>query len=407
MKDSFSLKFYLSAQKAIGVPPTVYLRIIVDRQKAELSTRLSTTIENWDEISQRLKKGKAENAKLDALASDIRRIRDKLDYLDKPISAKIIRDIYTGAAKTQRQLLEYFTEHMERLDQLPAQEIAKGTVANYRATLNHLQKFMALQKIKDIGLEQVNYKLLSDFDAYLLSAINSQTGKYLERNTANKQHQRLKAVLNKAIREEILTKNPYANFTFKFTKSHRDFLTDEELDDLTNHTLGGNKSLLKVKDIYLFSVYTGLRFSDAMGLKMSNVIREKDGNLWIEIVQEKTNEPIRNPLLDPATLIIEKYKEDDVRKIHGYVLPRISNQKLNSYLKVIANLVGIDKELTHHTARHTFATTVTLSNDVPFEIVGRMLGHTSLKSTQIYAKITNQYLKKVTSVLNKKLEKLN
>ena len=210
-------------------------------------------------------------------------------------------------------------------------------------------------------------------------------------------------MLNKAIREEVLTRNPYINFIFKFTKSHRKFLTDVEIDVLASHTLGGNKSLLKVRDIYLFSVYTGLRFSDAMGLKMNNIVPEKNGSFCIEIIQEKTDESIRNPLLDSAIAIIEKYANDEARKIHRAVLPRISNQKLNSYLKIIANMVGIEKELTHHTARHTFATTVTLSNDVPIEIVSKMLGHTSLKATQIYARVTNHLLKKATVTLNEKL----
>ncbi|MFN8353199.1 MAG: site-specific integrase [Spirosomataceae bacterium] len=200
-----------------------------------------------------------------------------------------------------------------------------------------------------------------------------------------------------------MTKNPYQNFTFKFTKTQRDFLTEDEFEKLQNHSLGDNLSLQKVRDIYMFSVYTGLRFGDAINLKTENIINEKDGGKWIQIIQEKTKEPFRVPMLNHAIHIMRKYESES--KITGYVLARISHQKLNSYLKVIAAMVGISKNLTHHTARHTFATTIALNNEVPMEIVSRMLGHTNIRTTQIYAKITTQYLKEHTDKLNKKLSK--
>lgn len=404
MKGSFSIKFYLQTPKSGTGKATVYIRIIVDRQKAELSTRIQVDPKNWDEQNQRVVKGKPANEQLDQIATEIRQIRNKFVFQHKPVSAKLIRDIYTGASLAQRSLLEYFQEHIDKLSALPSQEVAKGTVANYRATLGHLRTFVAQQKIKDILLEQVNYKFIADFEHYLLLSINPQNGKPIERNTVNKQHQRVKAVLNKAIREDLLAKNPYINFTFKFTKTSRNFLTDDELDKLQWHSLADNKSLLRVRDIYLFSVYTGLRFSDAMGLKTENIVREKDGSRWLQIVQEKTDEYLRIPILAPAGVLIDKYDNAE-RAITGRILPAITNQKLNAYLKTITELVGIEKELTHHTARHTFATTITLANDVPIEVVSRMLGHTSIKHTQIYAKITNQHLRKAADKLDIELKK--
>jgi site-specific recombinase XerD len=167
--------------------------------------------------------------------------------------------------------------------------------------------------------------------------------------------------------------------------------------------LGGNQSLEKVRDIFLFSVYTGLRFEDAQALTMDRLSKDKAGKTFLTIEQEKTNEPLVLPVLEPAVKIVSKYKSSPERKILNKVLPKISNQKLNVYLKVIADLASIDKKLTHHVARHTCATTVLLSNDVPIEVVSKWLGHTNIKTTQIYAKITNVYLQKVANNLSKKI----
>jgi site-specific recombinase XerD len=235
-----------------------------------------------------------------------------------------------------------------------------------------------------------------------MTVSNVVTKGTMDRNSVNKQHQRLKAVLFKAIREGYIEKNPYQNFKLKNNKTHRDFLTEEELELIKTHPLGGNASLQKVRDIFLFSVYTGLRFGDASQLTVNHIRKDKEGKFWIEKMQGKTNEMLRIPMLKPAVEIMEKYDTLE-RKVTNCILPKISHQKVNAYLKTIADLIGTQKQLSHHVARHTFATTITLSNNVPLEIVSKLLGHTSTKATQVYAKITNKYLIQITDQLDKKL----
>jgi integrase/recombinase XerD len=401
MKDSFSLRFYPYATKGETDKPKIYIRITVNRKKAELSTGLTVDPNYWDETKQRSSKDKKLNEELVFIENALMDIKRQLQYSHKTVSAKIIKDIYTGAHAVRKGVVECFEEYIEKMISLP-QQYSKGTVIAYRSTCKHLKGFLEKNKVKDVLLEDVDYKFISDFDYFLLTVINPQHKRPMERNTANKQHQRLKTVLFSAMREGYLEKNPYKEHKLKNTKTNRAFLTEDELDLLKSHPLGDNASLQKVRDIFLFSVYSGLRFGDASGLKVTHIRKDKDGNFWIQKVQGKTAEQLNIPLLKPALEIVNKYDNEE-RKVTGYILPRISNQKVNTYLKTIAELVGIDKELTHHIARHTFATTVTLSNNVPIEIVSKMLGHTNIRTTQIYAKITNAYMTKIADQLNKKL----
>lgn len=406
MADNLSMKFLLTTQNEKKGESIIVLRLLYNRQKAELSTKISTSPSNWDEAKQRVKKDKRINEELAFIEGRLVEIKNKLRYSDKPISAKILKDVYTGVSKTNSFVVEFYEEILSKKERMPTSEVSEGTIGNYRATLKHLKNFMATKKLKDLAIEQIDYKFLSDWDFYLMTIIDQQRGKPMERNTANKQHQRLKAILNIAIREGILAKQPYNNFPLKFTKAHRDFLTDDELTRLKESDLGGNYSLQKVRDIYLFSVYSGLRYGDALGLKLGNIVKRSDDSLWLNFTQEKIDDYSQMlPLLNPAIEIINKYDNYADRKVAGFILPQISNQKLNSYLTEISKMVGIDKKLTHHTARHTFATTVTLSNDVPIEAVSTMLGHKSIRTTQIYSKMTNNYLKSITDKLNEKQRK--
>lgn len=333
MADNLTMRFLLTPQNEKKGESIIVLRILYNRQKAELSTKISISPNNWDEAKQRVKKNKRINEELAFIEGRIVEIKNKLRYSDKPISAKIIKDIYTGASKTNTFVIEFYEEVLSKKERMPTSEVSEGTVGNYRATLKHLKNFMATKKMKDLAIDQLDYKFLSDWDFYLMTIIDPQRGKPMERNTANKQHQRLKAILNIAIKEEVLAKQPYNNFPLKFTKAHRDFLTEEEITRLKESDLGGNYSLQKVRDIYLFSVYTGLRYGDALGLKLINLVKRSDGSLWLNFTQEKVDDYSQMlPLLNPAIQIINKYHNYTDRKVAGFILPQISNQKLNSYL---------------------------------------------------------------------------
>ncbi len=208
----------------------------------------------------------------------------------------------------------------------------------------------------------------------------------------------MKAMFYKAVDKNLLDKNPYKDFKFKSEPGRLTYLTSNELKKLEEHDLCENESLERVRDIFLFSVYTGLRHSDAVNLKNDNIELEGKRN-WIVYKQQKTGEHNKIPMLNKALDLYTKYEEE--RKITGYILPRLSHQKLNAYLKTIANLVGIKKPLSHHVARHTAATTIFMQNGISLETTGKLLGHRSIKSTQIYAKVTNMMLKEAAHELDK------
>jgi site-specific recombinase XerD len=179
-------------------------------------------------------------------------------------------------------------------------------------------------------------------------------------------------------------------------------MTDQEITQLLKIDLTTNKSLEKVRDIFLFSIYTGIRFKDAQNLSLNNLFKEKKAQV-IRFTQLKTNSTISIPLVNLAIQIIDKYKDLPERKVLKMLLPKISNQKINSYLKVIGDMANIQKNITHHMARHTFATTICLNNNMPMEDLSKLLGHSSIKTTSIYGKITENRLKSSINKLQKNI----
>lgn len=403
MKENLSIKFFLLEKEEKSTSSKLFLRIIADRKKSELFLGYSLNLKDWDESKQRAKKDKGLNEELCFIENKIHEIRRQLIFAGKPVTAKSIKRIYSGEDESNQQkgLLIYFYDHIEKIKKLP-QEHSSIVVKKYLNTYNKLKQFLISKKRTDLTLSEINYQWLSDFDFYMLSTPTKQYKKPLTRNTANKQHGWLRSIFIKGVKEGYLNHSPYRDFKLKDNKSTRMYLNQKELDSLIQHSLAENPSLQKVRDIFIFSVYTGLRYSDAIDLKPNQVSQDKEGRYWIQRMQTKTKEQATIPMLKPAVEIYKKY-DDEERKMTGFVLPRLSNQKLNSYLKIIADLVGIDKPMTHHIARHTFATTITLSNEVPLEVVSQWLGHTDIKTSRIYAKITNQYSGKMADKLDGKI----
>jgi site-specific recombinase XerD len=209
-------------------------------------------------------------------------------------------------------------------------------------------------------------------------------------------------MINMAVRMEWIEKDPFSLFKAKFIKKEREFLSADELKTIEQRRFGIER-LQQVKDIFVFSCYTGLAYIDVMRLTPNNIRKGIDGMNWIYTQREKTSTPVRVPILKKAQEIIDCYRNHPRSKVKGTLFPNFSNQKLNSYLKEIADLCGIKKNLTFHIARHTFATTVTLSNGVPIESVSKMLGHTDLRTTQIYAKVVEKKISDDMTLLQKKL----
>ncbi|WP_439185604.1 site-specific integrase, partial [Carboxylicivirga taeanensis] len=258
---------------------------------------------------------------------------------------------------------------------------AYRTLKHYRVSRKKLAEFIQTRlRKKDIPITAVEYNFLNQFDMHLKAEYG------VHQNTAWNYHKHLKRVMNLAISMEYIQKSQYNQFKTKLEQANRDFLTKDELHRLETKSLEIDR-LSIVRDIFIFACYTGLAYSDISKLSPNHIQKRDDGNQWIIINRTKTKSQCRIPIYPNALDILERYADYPEVLLKGRVLPVASNQKLNSYLKELATICNINKNLTMHMARHTFATTVTLSNGVPIETVSKVLGHKSLKITQIYARV--------------------
>ena len=235
-------------------------------------------------------------------------------------------------------------------------------------------------------MSKIDFKFIKDLDYYMSAVYISPYDKKLKRNTINKHHARVRSIINMAVREELIDRNPYSSYKFKFTKSEREYLTEDELLAIQELDLSNNKSLDKIRDIFLFTCNTGVRFQDAQDLTLSRLKTTDNGKMYLNFKMTKTSEMVAIPLSKQAKSIITKYADNPLRITEGSLLPRISNVKFNEYIKIITSAVGIEKKVSHHVARHTFAT-LALNRGVSIVAVQKLLGHTTVRTTEIYAKM--------------------
>ncbi|WP_430905609.1 site-specific integrase [Maribacter sp. 2-571] len=383
---TFSIHFWLSlAKQKDGFAP-IYARITVDGKRAEISLQRQTSVTYWDtkakKTTARTADGKALNTYLDQVYSKLLRCHKQLSSDFELVTAKSIKARFIGQDERHKSLLELVTYHNENMIGV----LKAGTLKNYFTTERYLKRFLVRKKkTNDVYLKHLTYSFIIDFEQYLRKGPSLQNRNPLNNNGVMKHLERLRKLMNLAMDLEWLDKNPFDRFKLKFNKYEKAFLSKQELKIFENTQLK-EKKLQTVKDIFVFSCYTGLSYSDVKGLKADNVSRGIDGAYWIFTRREKNEQPVKVPLLDEASKILETYVEYPIEN-NGKLLPVFSNQKVNLYLKDICKALEVDKNLTFHSARHTFATTVTLSNGVPIETVSKMLGHTKISTTQIYARV--------------------
>jgi len=278
-------------------------------------------------------------------------------------------------------LLEIFQEHNDQVTQLVGKDFAAGTLERYETSLKHTRSFIQWKyKADDIDIKKLNYGFISGYEFWLKSVRNcnhNSTMKYL----AN-----FKKIVILCLKNGWISKDPFLGFKMSKKEVVREFLTEEELQLMQSKKFVSER-INQVRDIFLFSCFTGLAYADVKKLKRSEINNGIDGEKWVFTSRQKTDTASRIPLLPLALQIMEQYANHPQCNNTGRLFPVLSNQKMNAYLKEIADICGLNKELTYHIARHTFATTVTLSNGVPIETVSKMLGHTNIKTTQQYAKI--------------------
>jgi site-specific recombinase XerD len=396
MKTKVSILFYAKRAKANtkGLIP-IYSRITVGGKRIELSTNRFIEISKWSVKGNKMK-GTTEEARsinnhLDLLKNQIIDAQMELLYKKIPISTETLKNKLFGTEEQQRMLVPIFKEHNRKVKELVGKEYAAGTLQRYETSLKHTVEFLEWKyKITDIEISKIDHAFIADYEFFLRSIRNCAN------NTTVKYLKNFHKVIKICIANEWITKNPFANFKSKVKEVERVYLTQNELQNLIEKEFRIERLNL-VKDIFLFSCFTGLAYIDVKNLSKSNIILGIDGEKWIYTHRQKTDSASKIPILPVAQQILNKYETHPKCVNEGCLLPIFSNQRMNGYLKEIAAFCEIDKELTFHIARHTFATTITLSNGVPIESVSKMLGHSSIKTTQHYAKVLD---KKVSDDMN-------
>ena len=367
----------------------IYARVTVDGKRAEFSLNRELPVSLWDE---KRKRGKgfskyviSLNKYLDQVFTGLHEAHRQLLQEEVDITSAGIKARYLGEDDRGKTLLDLISYHNTSMISV----LRKGTMKNYYSTERCIKEFLKEKMgVEDIPLKKLNYGFIVDFEQYIRK-YKPATRMGCANNGAMKHMERLKKMSRLAVKLEWLEKDPFINYKLRFEKTERQFLTERELQ-LIEETTFKVPSTQHVKDLFIFACYTGLSFIDVSELKIDHLVKGMDGNDWLYTKRTKTDEPLKIPLLPKAMEIIDKYKSNASLLENGRLLPIYSNQMINRTLRDIANACGIRKKVTFHVARHTFATAITLSNGVPIETVSKLLGHTKLSTTQIYARVVEK-----------------
>jgi len=386
-KHTFSTFFWLQTTRAINNEALLYIRITVDGKRVNLSLKKRVPVSLWDAKKKKAKGTSAQskqiNLYIEEVSTKLFQIYQDLKFKDELITAKLIKSLYTGDNQESKSLKNIFSYHSQKI----ANTLASGSIRNFGITENYVFKFLEKKKsTTDIYLNQLNFEFLSHFELFLCDIWPVGHPKALSNNTRMKHIQRLRKVVTLAYHLEWIERDPFVRWKMTYDKTNREFLSEIELKNLEDKVFI-SKRLDRVRDLFVFSCYTGISYVDIMNLKPNNLVISIDGGNWIMTKRQKTDTIVKVPLLGQALDIVNKYKDHPSTAINGSLLPVLTNEKLNVFLKEVANFVGIQKNLTFHMARHTFATTITLSNGVPIETVSKLLGHTKISTTQIYARV--------------------
>ena len=406
MTKTFNLLFLIkkSKTKADGTAP-IYLRITINGKPKEIASKRYIEPEKWDGKLQKVignsEAVKALNKYLKTLEQEVYDTHHEMMKDKVKATSSVLKSKLQGEDENKRMLIPIFEDHNKRIEELEGKEYAAGTLERYKTSLKHTLGFLGWKyQITDIDILEINHAFITDYEFYLRSVRNCGN------NTAVKYIKNFGKIIKICLANDWITKNPFANYKSKIREIERVHLTDEEIQTVLDKNFKTDR-LSVVRDIFIFSCFTGLAYIDVKRLTKSQINIGIDGGKWIFTHRQKTESASKIPLLPVAEMIIEKYAVHPQCLNNGRLLPILSNQKMNAYLKEIAGVCGINKELTFHIARHTFATTVTLSNGVPIESVSKMLGHKNLRTTQHYAKVLDRKVGEDMQLLKNKLNNSN
>lgn len=402
-RTKVSISFYIKRTKILqnGEAP-IYVKISTGSGREEFSIAKSIRPELWNSE----KSGAIGNTK------EAKEINDYIHYIRlqlldhanmlreefKEITAPHIKNSFLGISIDEKTLCSVFQEHNDTVKKLIGKDFAKATHTRYVTNLTLLRQYMKERyKVDDLPLRKITPDFITGFETFL------KTTRGCCHNTATKYLKNFKKIMSICAGNGWIAVNPFANIKFRLDKVEKGFLTDKELEKIRTKKFNSER-LQMVADVFLFGCFTGYAYSDLQRLTPENLVRSEDGKLWIHAKRHKTDMLSHVPVLPVAKEILDKYRFNPYCLDKHVLLPVISNQKLNAYLKEIADVCGIDKEITTHMARHTFATTVTLNNDIPIESVSKMLGHSSIAMTQIYAKLLDKKVGRDMDKLTKKYD---
>ena len=403
MTTNFSQLFYIKKQKNYQEGPApIYLRITVGGKRTEVATGRECLPQKWNAKSGRAIGSKEEikifNSFLSNLQNQLYEAHRCLSEKGELITAEALKSRMLGKSEKGYMLLDVFKDHNKKIAALVGKEFSTGTLQRYETSLRHTKEFINYKYgISDIDVKKINHEFVCEYDFYLRSV------RRCSNNSAVKYISNFGKIIRICLSNGWISADPFVSYKGKVKTIKRAFLSESELQIVAEKKFATER-LTQVRDVFLFCCFTGLAYADIKKLKMSQIRKGVDGENWIFTNRQKTDERSAIPLLPIAIKLIERYSNHPLRLNKDMSLPVPSNQKMNDYLKEIAGVCGIDKILTSHIARHTFATTVTLSNGVPIESVSKMLGHSSIRQTQHYAKILDVKVSEDMLALKQKLE---
>lgn len=403
LENSFGLTFFLKTPRKKTNVRSIYLRITVDGIPKETSTKYTWNVNRWDQKLERATGSKEDsrvlNEFLNSLELKVKKRKTDLLYNDQTITAQKLIDYVKGKVSSKAKVLEEFQHHNDEVKALVPKEYAPGTLERYVTAKSHVSDFIRFKyNVDDLEFRELNYEFIKDYEFYL------KTVQGCSNNTSLKYISNFKKIVLRAIAKEIITTDPFKLFKGKKTKTNKKPMTAEELFILEDRDFAIER-LEVVRDVFIFQCYTGLAYIDVFQLKQANIKIGIDGGQWIMSARQKTDSETNIPLLPKAVEIMEKYKKHPLCLKRGTVLPVLSNQKMNAYLKEIGDLCGFNFTLNTHKARRTFGSTVTLNNGVPIHVVKEMLGHQSVKQTEEYALTEQVTIGREMQVLKNRLDR--
>jgi site-specific recombinase XerD len=383
----------------------IYIRIFVDARKSELSIKHKIYKEQWDHIKKKVRPtcNSADhiNSYMNTIESKVYEAYYQMRGEGQTITPVMLKNKILGkdpqSLSKEKTLLYAFETHNKQMEkEVEIGKFVKKTWERYKVTKRKVERFLRKRGVQDIKLKELKLGFIKDFELFLMTEYDLQS------NTAHKHIRNVKKVINMALGLDWIQVDPFRQFKCQYKNPTREVLTSEEIQALLDKDFG-NKRLEQVRDVFIFCCYTGFSYQDLYNFKHDALTRGIDGEYWLSTNRHKTGVKESLPLLPVALDIVMKYQNDEKCIKRNKLLPVLTNQCYNSYLKEIGNICKINKKITSHIARHTFATTITLANGVPIETVSTMLGHNSIRTTQIYAKVVEQKVSEDMKVLRDRL----